>query len=182
MSTNRNLKATIRKLLPQLARVHVLILDDDIHMGKVVRDMLEMIGFEKIHSARDGASGIKLLQQRNIDMVITDWRMDPLDGIDFVKYIRTSPDSPNRFLPIIMMTGQAEREDVEVARDSGVNEFVVKPFNVRTLMERIVTVIENPRNFVMAKTFKGPDRRRRDSAPPTGVDRRKRDDDPMGGF
>ena len=174
------LRQTIRKLLPQLSRITVLVMDDDVQMNKVVRDMLDAIGFEKIHTARDGASAIKLLQQKPIDMVLTDWRMEPMDGINFTKFIRTSPDSPNRYLPIIMMTGQGEKEDVELARDTGVNEFLVKPFTVKSLMERIITVIENPRNFVMAKSFKGPDRRRRDGDSPVGVDRRKRRDDPFG--
>jgi len=160
----------------------VLIIDDNVQMSKVVRDMLDAIGFERIYTARDGSAAIKMLSQRPIDMVLTDWRMEPMDGLSFVKFIRSYPDSPNRFLPIIMMTGQAEIEHVQGARDAGVNEFVVKPFTVRALMERIIMVIEQPRSFVMAKTFKGPDRRRKNSEPPTGQDRRRRrDEDPFGG-
>ncbi len=180
VQTNSQLKASIHKLLPQLARIQVLILDDDIQMAKVVRDMLDAIGFERIFTARDGTAGLKIMQQRPIDLVLTDWRMEPMNGISLVKFVRTSPDSPNRFLPIIMMTGQAEMEHVHEARDAGVNEFVVKPFTVRTLMERIITVIEQPRSFVMAKSFKGPDRRRRKQDSPVGVERRRRrDDDPF---
>lgn len=176
-----NLKQTIRRLLPQLSRIQVLVMDDDVQMGKVIRDMLDAIGFDRISTARDGSAGIKIMQQKNIDLVLTDWRMEPMNGISFATFIRTSPDSPNRYIPIIMMTGQGEKEDVEVARDAGINEFLVKPFTVKSLMERIITVIEKPRSFVMAKTFKGPDRRRKRTSSPVGIERRKRRDEDIFG-
>ena len=169
---NYIIKSSIRKLASRLAQINVLIVDDDLQMSKLVKDVLEALGFEKIYMAKDGSSGLKVLRQRPIDLVITDWQMEPLNGIDFVRYVRTSPDSPNRYIPIVMMTGRAEKEDVELARDIGVTEYVVKPFTARTLMERIVLLIENPRSFIVSKNFKGPDRRRRAEPPMSGVERR----------
>jgi len=109
-----------------------------------------------------------------VDMIITDWRMSPMDGINFIKYLRTHEDSPNRFIPIIMLTGNVEREHVETARDVGINEFVIKPFSAKTLCDRITLLIDNPRSFIMTGQFIGPDRRRHNALiPPGGIEKRK---------
>jgi PleD family two-component response regulator len=168
-----NTKPTSKQIAERLAQVKVLVVDDDHRIALIVRKVLESLGFANIHFARDGSQALKTLQAEKIDMIITDWQMTPMDGIGLVKYLRTADDSPNRFIPIIMLTGNAEREHVEVARDVGVTEFVVKPFSAKTLCDRIVLLIENPRSFIMSKRFIGPDRRRRDSAPPDGLEKRK---------
>jgi len=86
--------------------------------------------------------------------------MEPLDGIDFTRMVRTAPDSPNPFVPIIMLTAHSSMERVIQARDSGVNEFLAKPVTAKGLYNRIATVIESPRQFVRASEYFGPDRRR----------------------
>lgn len=156
-----------------LANIRVLIADDDKRIALIVRQVLENLGFKEIHMARDGEKALSILTADGVDMLITDWQMAPMDGISLVKYLRTSEDSPNRFIPIIMLTGNAEREHVELARDAGVTEFVVKPFSARTLCDRIILLIDNPRSFVMNKRFVGPDRRRRNATPPGGAEKRK---------
>jgi DNA-binding response OmpR family regulator len=95
-----------------------------------------------------------------------------MDGIQLVNYIRTSRESPNAFLGIIMLTGYTDMQQVMNARDSGINEIVAKPFAPETLRERIISVIEQPRNFVMSKRYIGPDRRRRDEAELAPAERR----------
>lgn len=156
----------------RLANIKVLVADDDRRIAMIIRQVLESLGFRNIHVANDGEKALQILASKSVDMMITDWQMSPMDGISLVKYIRTSEDSPNRFIPIIMMTGNAEREHVETARDIGVTEFVVKPFSAKTLCDRIVLLIENPRSFIMTKRFIGPDRRRRHAAPPDGQEKR----------
>ena len=86
--------------------------------------------------------------------------MEPLDGIDFTPMVRTAPDSPNPFVPIIMLTAHPSMERVTQARDSGVNEFLAKPVTAKDLCSRIATVIESPRQFVRASEYFGPDHRR----------------------
>lgn len=157
----------------RLAQVRVLIADDDRRIAILVRSILESLGFTQISVAKDGSQALEMLRTEKSDMLITDWQMSPMDGINLVKYLRTSDDSPNRFLPVIMLTGNADRQDVEVARDAGVTEFVVKPFSAKTLCDRIVLLIENPRSFVMTKRFVGPDRRRRSLLPPDGTEKRR---------
>jgi DNA-binding response OmpR family regulator len=78
-----------------------------------------------------------------------------------VRQVRTAEDSPNPFLPIIMMTGHTERHRIFRARDSGVTEFLAKPITAKQLLMRLTNIIENPRPFVRARGYFGPDRRRR---------------------
>ena len=86
--------------------------------------------------------------------------MEPLDGIDFTRMVRTAPDSPNPFVPIIMLTSQGAFERVQQARDTGVTEFLIKPVTANALYSRIVNVIQNPRQYVRVSEYFGPDRRR----------------------
>ena len=94
------------------------------------------------------------------DIVLTDWVMEPLDGIDFTRMVKTAPDTPNPFVPIIMLTAHSSVGRVIQARDSGVNEFLAKSVTAKGLYSSITTVIESPRQFVRASDYFGPDRRR----------------------
>ena len=87
--------------------------------------------------------------------------MIPTSGIELVNRIRNSPDSPNKMVPIIMMTGYSAMPRVSEARDSGATEFLVKPFSANDLARRIAYVINKPRDFIETEDFFGPDRRRR---------------------
>ncbi len=167
-------KVNEKEVSARLAQIGVLVADDDHRIALIVRNVLESLGFRNILMVRDGSQALRTLQTEKVDMLITDWRMSPMDGISLVKYLRTSDDSPNRFIPIIMLTGNADRDDVEIARDVGVTEFVVKPFSAKTLCARIVLLIENSRSFIMSKRFVGPDRRRRRAGPPDGAEKRRK--------
>jgi two-component system chemotaxis response regulator CheY len=110
----------------------------------------------------DGAEALQVVRDHQIDIAIVDFRMSPLDGVQFTQLVRQSPDSPDPFLPIIMLTGFAERHRVFEARDAGVTEIVVKPVTARSLLDRINTVIFKPRPFIRTEDYFGPCRRRRD--------------------
>lgn len=166
-------KLTLKDMTARMAHIGVLIADDDRRVALIVRKVLESLGFNNIHVARDGTQALQMLTKEKIDMVITDWQMSPMDGISLVKYLRTMDESPNRFIPIIMLTANVDRSHVETARDVGVTEFVVKPFSAKTLCDRIAILIENPRSFIMSRGFVGPDRRRRSATPPDGAEKRK---------
>lgn len=161
-----------KDIADRLAQINILIVDDDIKIAAIVRKVLESLGFTSIKLANEGSRAIDIMRSGKIDMVITDWKMSPMDGISMIKYLRTSDDSPNRFMPIIMLTSNVEREHVEMARDAGITEFVIKPFSAKTLCDRIMLLIESPRGFIISKSFVGPDRRRRMLFPPEGKDRR----------
>lgn len=156
----------------RLDRLAVLIVDDNQHMRSLVRTILESLGVSQIVEARDGAHALEKMGQSQIDLIITDWNMDPLDGLALTRHLRTSPESPDQFVPVIMLSGHTERARVMQARDAGVTEFMAKPVSARSLYARIVSIIENPRPFVRTNDYFGPDRRRQ-MLPFEGPDRRK---------
>jgi CheY-like chemotaxis protein len=161
----------------RLDRLTVLIIDDNKHMRGLVRTILEALGVIHIVEARDGEHGLEKLSEKAADLVILDWNMEPMDGLALTKHLRTSPDSPDPFIPIIMLSGHTERARVMEARDAGVTEFMAKPVSARSLYARIVSIIENPRPFVRTKDYFGPDRRRQ-LIPFDGPERRATQDAP----
>ncbi len=155
----------------KLSHINVLLVDADFRVAGLLRKILSSLGFGAVYHAKNGHEALRLLNEKSIDIAITDWDMEPMNGIEFIRKVRTSQDSPNRLLPIVMLTGKAQRAHVEAARDSGITEFVVKPFSVRTLCDRLILVVDHPRNFILSRNYVGPDRRRR-NLPPSGQERR----------
>ncbi|MBM3548935.1 MAG: response regulator [Alphaproteobacteria bacterium] len=156
----------------RLDRLAVLIVDDNQHMRSLVRTILESLGVSQIMEARDGAHALEKMSQTQVDLLVADWNMEPMDGLDLTRHLRTSPESPDQFVPVIMLSGHTERARVMQARDAGVTEFMAKPVSARSLYARIVSIIENPRPFVRTNDYFGPDRRRQ-MLPFEGPDRRK---------
>lgn len=155
-----------------LSRLNILIIDDNPHMRTLVREILLGFNVKNVHETKDGSEALSELRQWPADIAIVDWMMEPLDGLDFTRLIRTASDSPNPFLPIIMLTGHTERFRVEEARDAGVTEMLAKPMTANTLYSRLKDVIEMPRPFVRAGHYVGPDRRRKQKPDYTGPLRR----------
>ncbi len=144
-----------------LEKIKFLIVEDNGFMQRIVWQVLKVLGAEEIREASNGADGLKELLAYSADIAIVDWEMEPVNGIEFIKKVRTGEDSPNPFLPIIMLTAYSEMNRITEARDAGVNEFMVKPISARTLFDRIEMIIERPRPFVSLTDFFGPDRWRK---------------------
>lgn len=158
-----------------LNNLSILLVEDTAPMRKIMVSILEILGFKHIYSAGSGEEGFRLFKQYNPDIVLTDWMMEPMDGVELIRRIRTEATSPNRFVPIILITGYAATTKVKVARDNGMTEFLVKPFTAKELSARISHVINRPRDFVEAPRFIGPDRRRRPDDDYDGPIRRRAD-------
>ena len=139
----------------------VLIVDDNHHMRVLIGEILKAIGVRHIYEAGDGAAGLQATKNHDIDIIMTDLSMQPLDGIDFVRQLRRSGDSPNQMAPVIMVTGHSTVQRVHQARDAGVNEFLTKPLTARGVIERVAKVIDHPRAFIRSANYIGPERRRR---------------------
>lgn len=152
-----------------------LVVEDNDHMRALLRSLLAALGIKQAFEARDGGEGFIELRHRQPDFVLTDLSMKPMDGIEFTQRIRHSPDTPNAYVPIIMVTGHTERHRIESARDAGVTEILAKPITVQNLYSRIVEIVERPRPFVRCKDYFGPDRRRRTNAHYSGPWRRHDD-------
>jgi two-component system chemotaxis response regulator CheY len=159
-----------------LDNINVLVLDDNRHMRSLVQSILHALGVKNIREANDAADAFKELMHFHADVIICDWHMEPLDGIDFVKLVRTAKDSPNPYVPIIMLSGYTEYRRVVAARDAGVNEFLAKPISAKALYQRFASIIENPRPFIRTKLYFGPDRRRQNLGPPRGLPERRKDE------
>lgn len=154
----------------------ILLVDDNQHMRVLLIEILRAIGVRHIYEAMDGAEALSIMRQTAIDVVFTDLSMSGLDGIDFVNLLRKSPDSPNPFAPIVMITGHSTQRRVYEARDAGVNEILTKPITARGVIHRLTLLIENPRPFVRTEDYFGPDRRRRDDPRYKGPWRRAEDE------
>ena len=144
-----------------LKDVKFLIVDDNAFMRNIIRRVLSALHAEKVREASDGGDALQIMQTFVPDIIILDWEMTPMDGLEFTRKVRLSKGSPNVFTPIIMVSGHSERGRIVAARDAGVNEFVVKPISAKSLFDRIQTVIERPRPYVRLKSYFGPDRRRK---------------------
>ncbi len=156
-------------------KLNVLVVEDTAPMLKLVVSVLDTLGVGRIHTAVDGEEAYETFRKENPDIVVADWHMVPVSGIELVDTIRTSHDSPNKTVPIIMMTGYSALPRVSEARDRGVTEFLVKPFSANDLARRIAYVINQPRDFIDSPEYFGPDRRRRKLENFKGPHRRKAD-------
>lgn len=156
-----------------IERLNFLIVDDNKHMCVLIKTILNAFGVRNVLDAGDGADAFKVLKHFPADIIICDWVMQPLDGLDFVRLVRTGKDSPNPYVPVIMLTGHTEMHRVMEAREAGVSEFLAKPVSPKKLYARIRSIIEHQRNFIKTKTYFGPDRRRQKLASYKGAERRK---------
>jgi CheY-like chemotaxis protein len=154
-------------------RLRFLVVDDNAHMRRIVRQLLHGFGSREIHEAEDGAAGLEAFSAHNPDILITDWAMPIFDGIELTKTIRQPGANANPYIPIIMLSGHSEKRRVMEARDAGITEFLAKPIAAKALYERILSVVLNPRPFIQTKDYFGPDRRRNVMSNYAGPERRK---------
>jgi two-component system, chemotaxis family, chemotaxis protein CheY len=148
-----------------LTRLRVLIVDDNRLSRDMMKFALQALNTHTVAIADNGAAALRMLGEVQPDLVLLDWVMQPVDGLEVLKRLRADADNPLRFVPVVMVTAYSEVWRVQEARDAGANEFVVKPFSAHTLYSRIKNLVEHPRPFVEENDFFGPDRRRRTTAP-----------------
>ena len=153
-------------------KLKFLLIDDSAYMRKVFKALLNGFGTRDVLEAEDGASGLEAFMTYAPDIVLLDWEMPILDGLEVARMIRQPSTSVNPFAPIIMVSGHSEKRRVELARDAGVTEFLVKPISSKALYDRILAVVAFPRPFIRTGTYFGPDRRRGVSNTYNGPERR----------
>jgi CheY-like chemotaxis protein len=153
-------------------KLSFLVVDDSRHMRLVVTTLLRSFGSSRVEGARDGAEAFDLMTTHQFDIVLADYLMVPVDGLEFVRRVRQSTANVDASTPIIMMSGLTERRRIENARDAGANEFLAKPMTAQTLFDRVVQVVNHPRAFIRSPNYIGPDRRRRDDPTKQGLARR----------
>jgi two-component system chemotaxis response regulator CheY len=137
----------------QLEGLRILIIDDNAHIRQLLRTILYAVGIRAIDVSEDGVTGFDAFCRLEYDLVFTDHEMEPISGLDLVDMIRTSLKSPNRYVPVIIISSYSDEERVQDACDRGVTEFLAKPFTVDVLMPRLESVIEEPRPFVRTDSY-----------------------------
>ena len=117
----------------------ILIVDDYKTMIRIIRNLLEQIGFTNVDEAHDGDSALEKLKAGEFGLVIADWTLTPMTGLDLLKNVRA--DKGLKELPFVMITGESTTENVIAAKEAGVSNYIVKPFNAMMLKERLVGAI-----------------------------------------
>jgi two-component system, chemotaxis family, chemotaxis protein CheY len=142
--------------------ITVLLADDSASMRQLLKASLESFGIKQVILAENGDRAFELICKGWADLAIIDWNMSPTNGVELLRLLRNSPQSPNPYIPVMMLTGHADMDRVSEARDAGMTEFLTKPIAPKMLYERIEAVFSNPRTFIRSNDYFGPDRRRRD--------------------
>jgi CheY-like chemotaxis protein len=132
-----------------------LLVEDSAYMRGILRAMLQGFGARRIYDAEDGAAGLEMLDRVSPDILIVDWVMPVLDGLEMVRLIR-QPDHPMAFIPIILVTAHTEKKRILTARNAGVHEVLSKPVSATALYQRISSVVTQPREFVRSEAYFGP--------------------------
>ncbi len=119
--------------------MHILIVDDYKTMLRIIRNLLKQLGFENVDEATDGTAALQKIRERPYGLVISDWNMEPMTGIELLREVRA--DEKVKGTPFIMVTAESKTENVIAAKQAGVNNYIVKPFNAETLKKKMNSVI-----------------------------------------
>lgn len=158
--------------MANLSNVRFLIVDDSAAMRKIVRSILTSFGAKSMSEASGGRDALAKVQSEQPDIVITDYSMPDVSGVEFVRQLRAMEDSRS-MTPVIMLTAHAHRSYVVAAREAGVTEFCAKPVAPSDLWRKIAATVDKPRPFVRIGGYFGPCRRRRIEVNGVVLERRK---------
>jgi two-component system chemotaxis response regulator CheY len=120
-------------------QMQILIVDDYKTMLRIIRNLLKQLGFNNVDEATDGSMALQKLRDKEYGLVISDWNMEPMTGIQLLREVRA--DAKLKALPFIMITAESKTENVIAAKEAGVNNYIVKPFNAATLKVKLTSVI-----------------------------------------
>jgi two-component system chemotaxis response regulator CheY len=120
--------------------IKVLVVDDFATMRKVVRNLLKQVGYEDIVEAEDGVMALKALKSQKIDVIVSDWNMPNMTGLELLKAVRADADLAKT--PFLMVTAEALQDNVVAAVKAGVNNYIVKPFTAEVLNEKIKKIMD----------------------------------------
>ncbi len=126
-------------VVPLDTSMNVLIVDDYKTMLRIIRNLLKQIGFSNVDEATDGVEALSKLRANTFGLVISDWNMAPMTGLELLQAVRAEPKL--KTLPFIMITAESKTENVVAAKQAGVSNYIVKPFNAETLQGKIEKVL-----------------------------------------
>lgn len=120
--------------------MNILIVDDYNTMLRIIRNLLKQLGFNNVDEATDGTMALDKIKSKSYGLVISDWNMEPMTGLELLKQVRSSNDNFKN-IPFIMVTAESKTENVIAAKQAGVNNYIVKPFNAETLKSKMASVL-----------------------------------------
>ncbi|NBX66005.1 MAG: response regulator [Proteobacteria bacterium] len=126
--------------MPVDKNMQVLVVDDYSTMRRIIRNLLNQLGFPNVDEATDGQQALSMTGTKKYGLIISDWNMEPMSGLELLKGIRGGSND-NKTVPFIMVTAESKTENVILAKQAGVNNYIVKPFNAETLKTKISAVI-----------------------------------------
>ncbi len=122
--------------------MNVLVVDDYQTMIRIIKNLLKQLGFSNVDEATNGQAALDLINSKKYGLIISDWNMEPMSGLDLLKQVRATANNDNiSKVPFIMVTAESKTENVIAAKQAGVNNYIVKPFNAETLKTKIAAVI-----------------------------------------
>lgn len=157
-------------------KVSLLTLDESLHGCKIVAQIVRGFGVRTVRSCTSVAETRKALTSVGFDLIIADPSVEGEEGVQLLRWLRRQERNPNRFAPIILVSGHSTPALVRRSRDCGANFFVAKPLTPATLLERILWVARDKRPFVEVGDYLGPDRRFKEEGPPQGEHGRRGSD------
>lgn len=119
--------------------MNVLVVDDYKTMTRIVRGLLEQLGFSNIDEVLDGPTAVQKLRANTYGLILSDWNMSPMTGYDLLKIVRAAPET--RAIPFIMVTAEAKTENIIAARQAGVSNYIIKPFTLAVLKQKLTSVL-----------------------------------------
>jgi CheY-like chemotaxis protein len=161
-----------------LERASVLLIDNSLGL-EILSHIFHGFGTRALHRCSSVGEALEVVATTALDLIVTEALLVDRDGYDFVQAVRQlGEQDPNRFTPIIVLSAHTAASKVGKARDCGANFFVAKPISPQVIMDRLIWVAKENRQFLQTDTYSGPDRRFQEGGPPQGVQGRRRSDPP----
>lgn len=119
--------------------INILIVDDYKTMLRIIHSLLTQLGFNNIDEASDGSMAIRMIKEKKYELIISDWNMKPMTGIELLKNVRANENIKN--IPFLMITAESKIENIMAAKQAGVSNYIVKPFNAETLKTKLISIL-----------------------------------------
>jgi len=157
----------------EIKALAAIIVDGKAHTSKILRTMLTTLGVSRVVVMPDADEALALMREERFDVAFCDENTAGMNPVMFSMLLRRDTQIADPMIPIILVSGGVRRRQIELARDSGCNDVLVRPMSIQTVRRKLKTVVLTPRQFIAAEDFVGPDRRRMVPRPFAGEDRRK---------
>jgi len=121
------------------ANLSILVVDDYNTMVRIIRKLLKQVGYENVDEAANGEEALRMIKEKEYDLIISDWNMEPMTGFDLLQEVRANEGTAKT--PFILVTAESKKENVVAAQQAGVSDYLVKPFSAPVLKEKIDSVV-----------------------------------------